>query len=399
MAVIGTRLRVAALRLGFRTVFGLPRSVKRLLAGPQVRVEDQGLDLDVQLLYRIGSLLSRREGGALDQATLAEQRRQADLAADISGDLVFDEIRTRDLEVDGAAGPRPARLYEPEAAGTPGPLLVFFHGGGFALGSLTTADPLCRLIAAQAQLRVLSVSYRLAPEHPYPAGLDDALAAFAWVRSHADEVGAVRGLLALGGDSAGANLALVTAHQHPGEAAFVLALYPVTDVAARADRAARSARATGSPPRRWRRWSASTCPTASRTTTPAGRSCARTTCRGCRRCTWHGRVRPAPRRGRGVGRAAAPGRRAGHGAAVPRPGARLRRPVRDQRSRAGRHPRRGERTPCRPRARGDARVVGRALGGGTTSAVHRPSPVTAHPTAAGTRSATGFWPVGTPSWT
>ena len=81
MAVIGTRLRVTALRLGFRTVFGLPRSVKRLLAGPQVRVEDQGLDLDVQLLYRIGSLLSRREGGALDQATLAEQRRQADLSA------------------------------------------------------------------------------------------------------------------------------------------------------------------------------------------------------------------------------------------------------------------------------------------------------------------------------
>jgi len=231
VAVIGTRLRVAALRLGFRAVFGLPRSVKRLLAGPQVRVEDQGLDLDVQLLYRIGSLLSRREGGALDQATLSEQRRQADLAADISGDQVFDEIHTRDLEVDGAAGPRPARLYEPEAAGTPGPLLVFFHGGGFALGSLTTADPLCRLIAAQAQLRVLSVSYRLAPEHPYPAGLDDALAAFAWVRSHADEIGAVCGLLALGGDSAGANLALVTAHQHPGEAAFVLALYPVTDVA------------------------------------------------------------------------------------------------------------------------------------------------------------------------
>ena len=229
--MIGTRLRVAALRLGFRTVFGLPRSVKRLLAGPQVRVEDQGLDLDVQLLYRIGSLLSRREGGALDQATLAEQRRQADLAADIYCDQVFDEIRTRDLEVDGAAGPRPARLYEPEAAGTPGPLLVFFHGGGFALGSLTTADPLCRLIAAQAQLRVLSVSYRLAPEHPYPAGLDDALAAFAWVRSHADEVGADRGLLALGGDSAGAHHARVKAPQQPGEAAFVLALYPVTDVA------------------------------------------------------------------------------------------------------------------------------------------------------------------------
>ena len=230
MAVIGTRLRVTALRLGFRTVFGLPRVVKRMLAGPQVRVEDQGLDLDVQLLYRIGSLLSRREGGALDQATLAEQRRQADLSAHISADLVFDEIRTRDLEVDGATGPRPARLYEPEAAAAPGPLLVFFHGGGFALGSLTTADPLCRLIAAQAQLRVLSVSYRLAPEHPYPAGLDDALAAFDWVRAHADRIGADPHLVAVGGDSAGGNLALVTAHERPGDAAFVLALYPVTDV-------------------------------------------------------------------------------------------------------------------------------------------------------------------------
>jgi acetyl esterase len=232
VAVIGTRLRVSALRLGFRTIFGLPRAVKRTLAGAQVRVEDQGLDLDVQLLYRLGSLLSRGEGGgAVDQATLAEQRRQADLSAHISAGPVFDEIRTRDLTVDGAAGARPARLYEPEAVGTPGPLLVFFHGGGFALGSLMTADPLCRLIAAQAQLRVLSVSYRLAPEHPYPAGLDDALAAFDWVRAHAAELGADAELVALGGDSAGGNLALVTAHERPGAAAFVMALYPVTDVA------------------------------------------------------------------------------------------------------------------------------------------------------------------------
>ena len=77
---------------------------------------------------------------------------------------------------------------------------------------------------------MLSVSYRLAPEHPYPAGLDDALAAFDWVRAHADRIGADPHLVAVGGDSAGGNLALVTAHERPGEAAFVLALYPVTDV-------------------------------------------------------------------------------------------------------------------------------------------------------------------------
>jgi len=227
VAVIGTRLRVAALRLGFRAVFGLPRSVKRLLAGPQVRVEDQGLDLDVQLLYRIGSLLSRREGGALDQATLAEQRRQADLSAHISADLVFDEIRTRDLEVDGAAGPRPARLYEPEALAAPGPLLIFFHGGGFALGSLTTADPLCRLVAAQAQLRVLSVSYRLAPEHPYPAAVDDALAAYEALLHN----GTAPSDIAFAGESAGGGLAvatLVNARDHGlalPAAAFVMSPY------------------------------------------------------------------------------------------------------------------------------------------------------------------------------
>ena len=315
-------------------------------------MEDQGLDLDVQLLYRIGSLLSRREGGALDQATLAEQRRQADLSAHISADLVFDEIRTRDLEVDGAAGPRPARLYEPEAVGTPGPLLVFFHGGGFALGSLTTADPLCRLVAAQAQLRVLSVSYRLAPEHPYPAGLDDALAAFDWVRPHAAEIGADPELVAVGGDSAGGNLALVTAHERPGEAAFVLALYPVTDVA----RTGGSRDTFGS----GYGLSADTVASLERFYLPDGvpdddrRGAivrADDLSRDATGLPGHRRVRPAARRGRGAGRAAAPGRRAGHRAAVPRPRARLRRPHGDQCGRPGRHAGRRERTAGRARAR------------------------------------------------
>ena len=229
--MIGTRLRVTALRLGFRTIFGLPRVVKRTLAGAQVRVEDQGLDLDVQLLYRIGSLFPAA------RAARWTRRRSPSSGGRPTCRHTSRRPRVRRHPHPGSGpwtaqpAPRPARLYEPEAVGTPGPLLVFFHGGGFALGSLTTADPLCRLIAAQAQLRVLSVSYRLAPEHPYPAGLDDALAAFDWVRAHAAELGADAELVALGGDSAGGNLALVTAHERPGGAAFVMALYPVTDVA------------------------------------------------------------------------------------------------------------------------------------------------------------------------
>ena len=223
-------------------------------------------------------------------------------------DLVFDEIRTRDLEVDGAAGPRPARLYEPEAAGAPGPLLVFFHGGGFALGSLTTADPLCRLVAAQAQLRVLSVSYRLAPEHPYPAGLDDALAAFDWVRAHAAEIGADPHLVAVGGDSAGGNLALVTAHERPGEAAFVLALYPVTDV----ERTGGSRDTFGSGYGLIGGHGG-----VAGAVLPARRRPGRRPARGDRAggrpvrdatgLPGHRRVRPAARRGRGAGRAAAAG--------------------------------------------------------------------------------------------
>ena len=119
---------------------------------------------------------------------------------------MFDEIRTRDLEVDGAAGPRPARLYEPEGTGTPGPLLVFFHGGGFVAYSIETHDHVCRELCAAANTAVLSVDYRLAPEHRFPAPVDDAYAALKWAAEHAAELGADPARLAVAGDSAGASL-------------------------------------------------------------------------------------------------------------------------------------------------------------------------------------------------
>jgi len=117
----------------------------------------------------------------------------------------------------------------PQSAG----LVVYYHGGGFVLGSLASTDPLCRLLAAQSGVRVLSVDYRLAPEDPYPAALDDAIAAYRAVRKDAGMFGADPDLIAVGGDSAGANLALVVAQQQAERGgavpAFVLALYPVTD--------------------------------------------------------------------------------------------------------------------------------------------------------------------------
>jgi acetyl esterase len=232
--VIGEKVRVQALRWVFRVLFGLPRSIKRLLAGRAVRVDEQELDLDLQLLGRVDRLLANGDGGTVDRATIAEQRRQADVAADLVADALLEHIETRDLQVPGEVSPLPARLYVPPAVPETRSLIVYFHGGGFVMGSVASTDPLCRLLAAQSGVRVLSVEYRLAPEHPYPAALEDALSAYRAVRADAAAFGAQPDLIAVGGDSAGANLALVVAHQQAvlggPVPAFVLALYPVTDV-------------------------------------------------------------------------------------------------------------------------------------------------------------------------
>jgi acetyl esterase len=228
--MVGAKAQVRLLRWGFRILFGLPRLVRRLLAGRPVERDGQLLDPDLQLLGRVGEVLAS-SGSAMDAAALALQRRQADLAAEATAEPGLDDVLTIDWEVAGADGPLAARLYVPPSDAEFPALLVYFHGGGFVLGSLDSTDPLCRLLAAQSGVRLLSVDYRLAPEHPYPAALEDALAAYRWARERAATFGAEPGLIAVGGDSAGANLALVVAHQQPPDTrpAFVMALYPVTD--------------------------------------------------------------------------------------------------------------------------------------------------------------------------
>jgi acetyl esterase len=123
-----------------------------------------------------------------------------------------------DLTVAG----RPARRYRPEGEGQ-WPVLVYFHGGGFVIGDLDTHDQTCRRLCRGADVEVLSVDYRLAPEHPFPAGLEDALAAVLWA---AAENG---GPVAVGGDSAGAALATVCAQELPDRVAAQLLIYPTTD--------------------------------------------------------------------------------------------------------------------------------------------------------------------------
>lgn len=117
------------------------------------------------------------------------------------------DVTARDLAVDGAAGPIPARLYTPAGAPATTPGLIYFHGGGFAIGDLETHDGHCRRLAAFSGYRVIAIDYRLAPEHPFPAGHDDALAATKWVFDHTAEIGMDPSKIAVGGCSAGGNLA------------------------------------------------------------------------------------------------------------------------------------------------------------------------------------------------
>ncbi|CAN5911925.1 alpha/beta hydrolase [soil metagenome] len=137
-----------------------------------------------------------------------------------------------ELSIEGPGGARALRLYTPLGQG-PFPLMVFFHGSGFVLCSLDTHDGMCRNLAAGIGCVVLSVDYRLAPEHKFPAGLDDCLAATRWAATHAGELGADAERIMLCGDSAGGNMAAVTALRVRDEGGPPLCgqmlLYPVTD--------------------------------------------------------------------------------------------------------------------------------------------------------------------------
>ena len=225
MPALPPRLEAGAVR----AALGLPTALVRTFAGRPLLRDGQMLDPETQWLLRVQRLT--REP---DVATLPiEQGRRALLRQSrlTGGDQPIGE--TRDVEVPTAAGPMRARLYVPtSAAEEAGPLLVFLHGGGMVYGDLESHDAVCRFLAERAGVRVLALDYRLAPEHRYPAAVDDAWAGFQWAVEHADDLGADPARVAVGGDSAGGLLSAVVAvkaAQAGVPCAFQLLVYPATD--------------------------------------------------------------------------------------------------------------------------------------------------------------------------
>ncbi|MGS0688565.1 alpha/beta hydrolase fold domain-containing protein [Nakamurella sp. GG22] len=213
----------------------LPAGVRKVLAGRPIRRDGLTLDPDLQLLLR----LERLTTAGTPAVTLQRRREHLDVAGALAGGPVAPGMTSRELAVPSTDPGRQldARLYTPDGLPPGSGLLVFLHGGGWVNGSLISHDPLCRFLAAQAGVRVLSVAYRLAPEHPFPAAIDDVTAAFAFAHEHAAELGADPAAIAMGGDSAGGNLAAVVTHLavragRPAPA-FLLLFYPACDAAHR----------------------------------------------------------------------------------------------------------------------------------------------------------------------
>jgi acetyl esterase len=141
------------------------------------------------------------------------------------------KVETRDVAI---SGPLTARLYTPPRGSETLPVLVYLHGGGWVAGSVATHDPFCRLLSEAAGVIIASVEYRLAPEHPHPAALEDTLVAVHWAANNAAQWGGDAARLALGGDSAGAHLAAVAANRLSATAGApalhaLMLLYVVTD--------------------------------------------------------------------------------------------------------------------------------------------------------------------------
>jgi acetyl esterase len=214
----------------------LPPRVQSRLFGPPPKRDGQTLAPDIHALI---SLAARARSDSLSEGTDPGQARvqRREEAAIVAERPAIPMARVESVEIPGPMGTIPARLYVPKTspADSPPPLLVYYHGGGWVIGDLETHDSPCRFLAAHSGAQVLAVDYRLAPEHPFPAAAEDAFAAYAWASANAGRFGTEAKRIAVGGDSAGGNLAavvcLLAREAGVSPPAMQLLIYPVTETA------------------------------------------------------------------------------------------------------------------------------------------------------------------------
>ncbi|MFI4966174.1 MAG: alpha/beta hydrolase [Caulobacterales bacterium] len=218
-------------RLVVRSLLSLPTPMLRLMSGGGV-VYQGGRTLDPRLQYLAAQSRNAPPMTALppDEARRAGAAAFATMTADPEPG-----VRIEPLTVPGPAGAIPARLYRPDNQDAQAPLMVFAHMGGGVIGDLDTCHAFCSILAKTGRGPVLSVDYRLAPEHRFPAGLEDVLAAYRWGRDNAERFGAPLAQAAIGGDSMGGNFAAVACQElkRNGEPqpTLQLLIYPCVDVA------------------------------------------------------------------------------------------------------------------------------------------------------------------------
>lgn len=207
-----------------RGLAALPAPVARRLAGEARVIEGRTLDPHVQLLLEIHARVKNKNF----EVPLAQARRAMEVTANQLSEARAHAVSTEDRVIGG----RPARVYRSSSLGQPTTGLVYFHGGGFVMGSPHSHDAPCRRMAERLQGIVISIDYRLAPEHPFPAAADDATATALAVLRNASEFGIDPHRVVLGGDSAGGGLSIVAsleAFDAGLRPAATLAIYPAVD--------------------------------------------------------------------------------------------------------------------------------------------------------------------------
>jgi acetyl esterase/lipase len=213
-----------------RKLLSLPIPMLRLMAGGGV-IYQGGRTLDPRLQY----LASQSRGAPpMTVMTPEEARLASAMALAVTGGDLEPGVRIETLVIPGPGGDIPARVYRSDNQDPQAPLMVFAHFGGGVIGDLETCQAFCSILAKTARGPVLSVDYRLAPEHRFPAGLEDVLAAYRWAKDNAGRFGAPAGQAAIGGDSMGGNFAAVICQElkKAGEPqpALQLLIYPWVDV-------------------------------------------------------------------------------------------------------------------------------------------------------------------------